>query len=347
MGRPLVPRTGWVRKSGPEHPYVLSTRARLARNIEGFIFPPAARKEELERVRDVLLETAASRLPAEEDWDVKYVEEIPRLELALMAEERLVVPGFGQEGRGQGVVLRWKEGESVMVNEEDHLRINVILPGVEFMKAWKIADKLDSRVEEEIQYCYDDRWGYLTSCPTNAGTGLRVSAVVHVPGLVMSGEWNMVVMGLGRVGIDLRGIFGEGSPFAGNLVQVSNYSTLGIDEEEILREVERATRQVVEREKTARKVIAKESETELSDSVNRALGILERAQRLYYYEALGMLSLVKLGVELEMLPVKEFSLMDVSVSIAPAHLRYQLGSGVEEGDVDKHRPRMVRRLLGL
>lgn len=337
----------WLVKKGPGYPLVLSCRARLARNLEGLPFPSAADGEDLERVRGMVLEAVSRRVVSEKDWDIKFAEEVSREELEMMAEEHLTSPSFGERPAGRAVAVRWRDSRGVTVNEEDHLRIHSILPGAQFMKAWKNVDKIDSQLEGEVQYCFDQELGYLTSCPSNVGTGLRVSAMLHLPALSITGEIARTIAALGQAGIYVRGLYGEGSGVAGNVFQVANRKTLGSTEEGIVSHVEMITRQVVDKERTARKMMLRDSPLELADRVFRALGIVERARRMGFYEALELLSLVKLGVEAEVIPIKDFSMMEIVVGICPYHVRSGLGPEAEDEDVDAGRAPLLRRLLGL
>ena len=337
----------WMVKKGPGHPLVLSCRARLARNLEGLPFPSAADEEDLERTRGMVLEAVSRRVASDREWDIKFAEELNREDLELMAEEHITSPAFRDKVSGRALAVRWRDSRSVVVNEEDHVRIQSILPGAQFKKAWHVADKIDSQLESEVQYCFDQKLGYLTSCPSNVGTGLRVSAMLHLPALSITGEIARTIAALGQAGIYVRGLYGEGSGVAGNLFQIANRKTLGSTEESIVSHIEEITRQVVDKERTARKMMLRESPLDLADKVFRALGIIERARRMGFYEALELLSLVKLGVETDIVPIKDFSLMEIVVGICPYHIRSVLGGEAEDEDVDAERAPGLRRLLEL
>jgi len=183
---------------------------------------------------------------------------------------------------------------------------HAILPGAQFKEAWRIADKIDSRLEGQVQYCFDSRLGYLTACPSNVGTGLRVSAMIHLPALVASGEIAKTISALGAAGVYVRGLYGEGSGVAGNIFQISNRKTLGQTEEALVAKMERVVGQVIDNEKTARKMLLRESPLDVKDGVYRSLGVLERARKVNFFEALEMLSMVKMGLEMEILPISDF-----------------------------------------
>jgi protein arginine kinase len=326
---------------------VLSSRARLARNIEGLPFPCSADEEDLERARGTVLEAVSRQVAKDRDWDIKFAEELSREQLAYMAEEHLTTPMFGEQPQGRAVALNGRGGRSVVVNEEDHARIHSVLPGAQLIKVWRIADKIDSQLENEVQYSFDKKLGYLTSCTSNVGTGLRLSAMLHLPALVITGEIARTISALAQSGIYVRGLYGEGSGVAGNLFQISNRQTLGRTEEEIIGHMDMVVRQVADNERTARKMLIRETPVDLADRVYRALGVVERARRVCFFEALELLSLVKLGVELEVLPVKEFNMLEVGARICPSHIKTVLGAESDEEDIDIERAPHLRRLLDL
>lgn len=326
---------------------VLSSRARLARNIEGLRFPTSAGEEDLERARGMVLEAVSRKVASERDWDIRFAEELSGDELASMAEEHLTSQSFGERPGGRAVALCWSDGRSVTVNEEDHVRMQSILPGAQFMKAWRAADKIDSSIESEVQYSFDQRLGYLTPCPSNVGTGLRVSALLHLPALVASGEIARTISALGQAGVYVRGLYGEGSGVAGNLFQISNRQTLGHTEEFIVENMDRIVRQVVDNERTARKMMLRESPLDLADRVYRALGIIERARRVGFFEALELVSMVKLGVDMEIIPIEDFNILEVGVGAGSSHLKELTGGKTEAEDIESERAVHVRRMLDL
>jgi protein arginine kinase len=278
---------------------------------------------------------------------VRFAEELTKNELEMMAEEHVTSPSFADRVKGRAVAIGPADGRSVMVNEEDHVRIQAIMPGAQFMKVWKAADEIDNRIESEVQYCFDQTVGYLTSCPSNVGTGLRVSAMLHLPALVITGEIGKTISALGQAGIYVRGLYGEGSGVAGNLLQISNRQTLGRTEEFIVSNMDMTVRQVVDNERTARKMMLRGDPLDLTDRVYRALGVVERCRRVHYYEALELISLVKLGVDTEVLPVSDFNILEVGVGIGPYHLQELLGGEAGEEDIDRERAVHLRRMLDL
>jgi protein arginine kinase len=342
-----APGADWMREHGPGYPLVLSSRARVARNLEGLPFPIAAGEEELEKARGMVLEAVSRRVADDRDWEVSFAEELSRNKLEMMAEEHITPAAFSDRIGGRAVAIGPNDGRSVMVNEEDHVRIQAILPGAQFMKVWKAADEIDTALETEVQYCYDQRLGYLTSSPSNVGTGLRVSAMLHLPALVTTGEIGKTISALAQAGIYVRGLYGEGSGVAGNIFQISNRQSLGRTEEFIVSNMDMIVRQVVDNERTARKMMLREAELDLADRAYRSLGVVERCRRVCYYEALELISLIKLGVDTEVLPVSDFNILEVGVGISPYHLREFLGGEAGEEDVDRERSVHLRKMLDL
>ncbi|MBU1672549.1 MAG: ATP--guanido phosphotransferase [Actinobacteria bacterium] len=346
--RSPVPTAGdWLGSKGPGYPLVLSSRARLARNLEGLPFPGASDEEELERARGMVLESVSRGVAEERDWEILFAEELRRDELGIMAEEHLTGPSFCEEPAAKAMALGPGKAAGVLVNDEDHVRIRVMMPGAQFMKAWSEADTIDNRLEREVRYSFDHQLGYLTACPSNVGTGLRLSAMMHLPALVVTGDIGKTIAALGQAGMYVRGLYGEGSGVAGNLFQVSNRRTLGRSEEEIVTEMDTVVAQVAGNEKTARKVLTRGPGLDLADRVYRALGILERARKLGFNECLELLSMVRLGVELEVLTLRDFNLLEVGAAVAPYHLGEALGVEAAGEDVDRERAVEVRRWLDL
>jgi protein arginine kinase len=337
----------WLRDKGPGYPLVLSSRARMARNLEGLPFPIAAGEEELERARGMVLESVSRRVAQDRDWNISFAEELSRNMLEVMAESHLTGPSFADRVQGRAIATGPSDGRSVMVNQEDHVRIQAVLPGAQFSKVWKAADEIDSLIESEVQYSFDQKYGYLTSCPSNVGTGLRVSAMLHLPALVITGEVGKTTSALAQAGVYVRGMYGEGSGVAGNIFQISNRQTLGRTEDFIISNMDTIVRQVVDNERTARKMMLREDPLDLADRAYRALGIVERCRRVGYYEALELISLVKLGVDTEVLPVNEFNILEVGVVAGPFHLREVLGGEAVEEEIDRERAVALRRMLGL
>lgn len=340
-------RPEWTLQKGPGYPVILASRARLARNIEGIPFPPVADEEDLERVRGMVLESVARRVADDEEWDIKFAEELSRDHLLLMAEQHFISRSFGDKTRGKAIAARWVSGRGVIVNAQNHAKIFAILAGAQLMKAWELADKIDSSIEQDVVYSFDQRLGYLTASPVDVGTGLRVSIMLHLPALVITGEIGKTVFALGQSEIVVRGMHGRDTGVSGNLFVMSNKKTLGLSERDIIAHVESISRKVAENERTARKILIQENKLEISDRVFRALGVLERARRLEFLEAVELLSLVKLGVDLEILPIADFNIVDAVMRVGNSHIKALKGFELDEEELEKERAIHIRKIMDL
>lgn len=288
---------GWLRETGPEEGEVLSSRIRLARNIKAVPFPHYAGEKQLEEVIN-LVEKACQRVDPEiGKLNMVRIDGLNQLDRMTLLEKHLVSPGLVNSPVHRAVIFREDEVLAMMVNEEDHLRIQVINPGLQLESAWKLAFKIDDYLEASLDFAFDEEKGYLTCCPTNVGTGLRASVMAHLPALAMVEQVGKVLATLSQVGLNVRGVYGEGTESWGNLFQISNQVTLGYSEEDLVSKLTSVTRQVVEQERAAREALLKESRAQLEDRVYRAYGLISQARLISSQEAVRLLSDVWLGVE--------------------------------------------------
>ncbi len=301
------PYSPWMDHAAPETDVVISSRARLARNLANFSFPHQMSPEAAEQVVHAV--ALALRDP---EFSARFGEvELVRLaELApverwMLVEKHLISPGFVTAERTghqhKGLVLSADERLSIMVNEEDHLRIQSLYPGLQLAAAARLADEADGLLEKTLDFAFSDRIGYLTACPTNVGTGLRASVMLHLPALVLLGRVKDILTAVTRLGLTVRGLFGEGTESAGHLFQLSNQVTLGHSEADIVNNLESITRQVIDQERTAREQLQKQMPVVIRDRVSRAFGILRHAYVLSSEEAMRLLSDVRLGVGMGLL----------------------------------------------
>jgi protein arginine kinase len=341
---------GWLDASGPSSDIVLSTRVRLARNLQGHAFGPRSRVNDreavLKQVRGALKHS--SYLADAPLWQLSDV--LPRTQQILL-ERRLVSEDLlgGREGtpnRGAAVVLSSSDPTSVMVNEEDHLRIQSLLSGLRLQEAWGLVDRLDEELGSQLPLAYHQEFGFLTSCPTNVGTGLRASVLMHLPGLVLTKEIGQVLKGLNQVGLTFRGLYGEGSEVVGNFFQVSNQTTLGKTEEDLVDHLDQIVRQVIQYEEQARHVLLKEAANITKDKIWRAYGLLRYARSLSFQELINLLSGVRLGASLKLLPkLRVYTLNKVMIYSQAAHLEQAAGRDLPPPECDTHRASFVRRIL--
>ncbi|HHW75151.1 MAG TPA: protein arginine kinase [Firmicutes bacterium] len=336
----------WMDGGGPEAEVVISSRIRIARNIEGVPFPYLASDAQTRQIQETVAEVAASQKEAFEHFTLLPMENLASLEKELLVEKHLASPFLARESQHGALFLRRDEAVSIMINEEDHIRIQVILPGLQLEEALQEAEKYDDLLEEKINYAFDEGYGYLTACPTNVGTGLRASVMLHLPALIMTGQANRLLGALSQVGLAVRGLYGEGTEIIGNLVQISNQVTLGQSEEEIIRNLGGVTRQVIEQEQTARQAMLNENRARIADRSWRALGLLRYAQIMSSQEAMQLLSDVRLGYDLGLVKGVDRKLLnEMLVTIRPACLQIAAGKELSPSERDLERPERLKTLL--
>lgn len=342
---------GWLDASGPDSDIVLSTRVRLARNLQGYAFGPRSRVNDRRAVLRRVTRTAA-RVDLLAEANVHPLADLDPGTRRILLERRLISQDLlGERSetgpqRAAAVVLSTREPVSVMVNEEDHLRLQVLVSGLALEAAWSLVDRLDEDLGQELPYAYDHELGFLTSCPTNVGTGLRASVLIHLPGLVLTKEIGRVLRGLSQVGLTFRGLYGEGSEVVGNFFQVSNQTTLGKTEEDLVDHLDRMVRQVIEYERRERRVLLRDAYQVTEDKIWRAYGLLRYARSISFEEMMNLLSGVRLGAALKLLPgLRVYSLNKIMIFAQSAHLEEAAGRKLPPGECDVHRATYVRRIL--
>lgn len=323
----------------------VSTRVRLARNIAGFAFPQWAGEDARIEVRDLVV-SALTGVQEMHGGILVKMDEISELEREILKEEHLVSREFASGSAGCALSLSSADDVAVMVNEEDHIRMQFIGAGVKVSEGWKVLSAIDSALEQELKLAFSIKYGYLTACPTNVGTGLRVSIMMHLPGLKLTGEIDQVVKGLSCTGLQVRGLLGEGSEAYGNMYQISNQTTLGLREADILERVERLAAEVAEHERNARARMMQSKRAFVSDRVARSVGLLKSCRMISSGEALGFLSGLRLGVECAMVKgVDRKRLNELILLIQPAHLQRAHGKMVSEQSRDEMRADFLRDRL--
>ncbi|MGE5509204.1 MAG: protein arginine kinase [Chitinophagales bacterium] len=337
--------SAWLKNTGPEPDVVISSRVRLARNLDDYPFPRFAKPELLKEVlRQVERATAEAGL---QGLSFLPLEKASPLERLALVERHLISPALTEDVETKAVVLSADETVSIMVNEEDHLRLQVLMAGLDLDQAWRLADQLDDYLSTRLKLAYSPRWGYLTACPTNVGTGLRASVMVHLPALALTNQLSRVMGAAAKLGLAVRGLFGEGTAAAGNIFQISNQVTLGRPEEEIVKHLTAVTRQVIEQERAAREALLTQARVAVDDRVHRAFGLLAHARRLDSQEALQLLSDVRLGVDAGLIKNLELrTLNSLLVAIRPAMLQLILGRELSAEERDVERASLVREAIG-
>ncbi len=341
---------GWLDASGEHADIVLSTRVRLARNLQGYAFGQRARVND----REAVLRQFRGSVGRTEMLRGGTLLEIPSvaertrrilLERRLVTRELLGTDGAEPE-RATAVHLSNRDPVSVMVNEEDHLRVQSLLSGLRIQEAWRMVDRLDEELGRELPFAYHPEFGFLTSCPTNVGSGLRASVFMHLPGLVLTKEIGKTLKGLGELGLTFRGLYGEGSEVVGNFFQVSNQTTLGRTEEDLIDHLDRIVRKVINDELHARQVLLRDARGVTEDKIWRAYGLLRYARSLPFEELMNLLSGVRLGVSLKLLPrLRVYTLNKMMIFTQPAHLEQAAGRDLPQAESDAHRASYVRRIL--
>lgn len=340
----------WMDGQGPDCDTVVSSRVRVARNIQGFPFPYLASADQTAQVKDMVAVAAAGDKEKEGSGFAKFaflsMSQLSAQEKQVLVEKHLASPVLARDSHNGALLLRKDEAVSIMINEEDHLRIQSILPGLQLEEAWKEADQYDDLLEGYVDYAFHEHYGFLTACPTNVGTGLRASVMLHLPALIMTKQINRFLGALSQVGLTVRGLYGEGTEIIGNLVQVSNQVTLGQTEEEILRNLNSVTRQISEQEQSARQALLNDNRARLADRSWRALGLLNYAQVMTSQEAMQLLSDVRLGFDLGLVNEVDRKLLnELLVVIRPASLQLVSGRELGAGERDLERPLQIRRRL--
>ena len=335
----LSPPVETARRTGPHDRIVMSSRVRLARNLRGIAFPGWAKKNERVKALDIIR-------PA--------VESLPQLNGAfsetmdkqILVERHLISREHAAKSSGSGLVLNKEESLCVMINEEDHLRMQALRPGLQLRQAWLAIDQVDSELERKLDYAFSTELGYLTACPTNLGTGIRVSAMLHLPGLVLAEQITQIISSVNKLGLAVRGLYGEGTEALGNVFQVSNQMTLGEGETDIVERLNKVLLQIIEHEENARGVLLEKKPKIVYNHVGRAYGILANAHSIASKETMNLLSLMRLGVDLGAFPNSERALIDeLFVTTQPAHLQKQFAEKLPAEERDLLRADMLRERL--
>lgn len=337
----------WIMSKGPESDIVLSSRIRLARNLKGYKFPHIINSEDSKKIVDecsgAILKSNTALSKA---FHLIKIEKLSPVERLSMVEEHLISPALVENYEKSAVLINDDANVSIMINEEDHIRLQVIFAGLQLKEALEQASKIDDVIEESLDYAYNQKMGYLTVCPTNVGTGIRASVMIHLPALSMMGNINGVLNAVTQVGLTIRGIYGEGSNVQGNIYQVSNQVTLGLCEEEIISNLLAVTRQIIEKEKKARQKLVESNMIHLEDNAWRSLSILKSARVLSSSECLNLISNVRLGMNLGIIKgIDSVILNELMINTQPATLLKREGEGLDMELRDIKRAQYVREKL--
>ena len=323
----------------------MSSRVRLARNLRDAAFPGWAKKPERMKVLETV-RPAVEALPEMKDSFSEAMDNFSALDKQILVERHLISREHAAKNVGSGLVLNRAETFCVMINEEDHLRMQSLRPGFQIREVWNAIDNFDSELEEKLDYAFDNELGYLTACPTNLGTGIRVSAMLHLPGLVLAEQINPIIQSVNRLGLAVRGLYGEGTEALGNIFQVSNQMTLGESETVIVERLEKVLAQIIEHEENGRQTLLEKKPKVVFNHIGRAYGILANAHSISSKETMNLLSLLRLGVDMELFPGVERSLVDeLFLMTQPAHLQKQVSDKLSAEERDLIRADMLRDRL--
>ena len=335
----------WLEGIGNDEDVVVSTRLRLARNLANYRFPNFMTDDEAEALTDEILNGMKDNV-----YDVPYkfyrIRDLSDIERSVFVEKHLISPNLAKKLDGGSFLIRNDERATVMINEEDHIRIQVLMPGLNFEEGWEISSKIDDSIEGKVEYAYHEKFGYLTSCPTNVGTGLRASVMVHLPCISMTGHINSIIEGLTKIGLTVRGIYGEGTKASGYLFQISNQTTLGESEEDIIKKLNRVVQEIISRERSTRAYMLDKRNHQMKDMIFRSFGILKYGRIISSAEAMNHLSNVKLGCDLGMIDyIKPKDIIKLMIKIQPASLQKTVNRDLTYEERDMYRAELIRKKI--
>ncbi|MDY0256633.1 MULTISPECIES: protein arginine kinase [Gudongella] len=321
---------------------VVSTRIRVARNLRDHPFPIYADQQEARKVLEIVRDAIDSSF---EEGSFRHFEmsSLESRERMRLMEEHLISPVLVEQSEKSGFSVRDDEKVTIMVNEEDHIRLQTLLPGLALAEGWGLCSQVDDALEDKLDYAFDGEYGYLTACPTNTGTGLRASVMLHMPAVSITGHIGGIIDALKKIGLTIRGIYGEGTEAVGHLYQVSNQLTLGETEEEILEKLERVVHQLIRRERNTRLFLLDKKNLELQDRVYRALGALRYARTISSREAMELISVIKLGCDVSLLEDYNGSdLIREMIEIKAGSIQSGYGRAMSQAERDMLRAELLR-----
>lgn len=335
----------WLRGTGPDSDIVMSSRIRLARNLAQFPFINRCTESTLGEIEQ-LMRPIITSLPMDEKLSYLDVNKLSNLDRQFIVERQLISREHAERSGPRGVGLDSEENIGIMVNEEDHLRLQVLRSGFSLDECWDTINRIDDLLEQEVTYAFSEEFGYLTACPTNVGTGIRVSVMLHLPALVITKEIQKVFQALQKINLAVRGLYGEGSQAMGDFYQISNQVTLGQTEHQLIDSIKEVVPNIISYERRVRNSLLKENRQGLHDQVSRAYGILSTAQTISSEETMHLLSSVRMGVNLgliEGLPIS--TLNEMFIFTQPAHLQKLQGGELESGERNAARANYLRQRI--
>lgn len=320
---------------------VLSTRVRLARNLDGIAFPNWAKETQK---KDILAKVFQSldKLPQMAEGTALRAEDLSKLEKQILLERHLISQEIINTSSNAGIFINKDQSCAIMINEEDHLRIQCLGKGLQLENVWQTISAIDTALEKELEYAFSTDIGYLTSCPTNVGTGLRVSAMMHLPALVIAGHMEKVIRAVNQVGITVRGLFGEGSEASGSIFQISNQQTLGVSEEDIINHLRKFLLAIIEHENNTREKLIEDKPEGLFDRIGRAYGLFKHAYLLNATESINLFSFIRLAIELKLISAPtdlSANLNRIYIEGQAAHIEYAMTKEDATETINKNQDR--------
>ena len=335
----------WLKADGPKSDIVMSSRIRVARNITKYPFSHWAKPKQKEEVLQIV-KSAIDKSPHLKNSMFFKIDELSEVDRQFLIERHLMSKEHAVNPTHKAILIDKKETFAIMINEEDHIRAQVMRSGLNLAETWKLMKAIDSEIGKYIDYAYSPRWGYLTACPTNVGTGMRASCMLHLSALVLSGEINRILQAVSKLSLAVRGLYGEGTEASGNFFQISNQVSLGHTEDDVIDNILKIISQVVAREESARKAIMIKSKEELSDKIFRAYGTLKNAFIISSSETTRLLSDIRLGVDLGIIKNLDRSFVnELFILTQPAHLQKLEKKVLSSKDRDVKRAEIIRSRL--
>lgn len=337
----------WLKGSGPNSEIVISSRIRLARNLANFPFPHWADKQQGEGVLNKIKDSF-SKIDCLKKTTFLELTKMDSIDKQFLVERHLMSLDHAQKTNSKAVAVDDDEIVSIMVNEEDHIRMQVMQSGFNLHEAWDMINKMDDSIAKELNFAFMPDWGYLTACPTNAGTGMRGSVMLHLPALVTLQAIDRVMAAIAKLSFTTRGLYGEGTQAMGNFFQISNQISLGPSEGEIIESINGLIRQIIEQENQARETLLSKNKPLLEDRINRSLGILKSARIITSQETIELLSMVRLGCDLEMVKdIDRRRINELFIITQPAHLQKIEGKRLSSQERDVKRAQIIRDKLNI
>jgi protein arginine kinase len=337
----------WLKGTGPNSDIVISSRIRLARNLNNLAFTHWANKKQNEEAL-TMIEEAISKVDYLKQTTIFKLADLDSLDKQFLVERHLMSLEHAQKTNYKAIVIDDEEVVSIMINEEDHIRMQVMQSGFNLFEAWNIISRIDDCLAKELTFAFLPDWGYLTACPTNTGTGMRGSVMLHLPALVMSRQIDRVLAAIAKLSFTTRGLYGEGTQATGNLFQISNQVSLGHSEEEIITNINGIIKRIIEQENQAREVMFSKNRAALEDRVNRSFGILKNAHIISSQETIELLSMVRLGSDSGLLKdIDHRSINELFIIIQPAHLQKLEDKKLSSQERDIKRAELIRKRLNL